>query len=94
MADTEPEIVFAELVDRSSERNSGATESEIVYADLVERKSEGIGLNRKYFRPEDLRRLSHAEFSSRRAIEGLYSCLLYTSPSPRDQSGSRMPSSA
>ena len=23
-----------------------------------------------------------------------YACLLYTSPSPRDQSGSRMPSSA
>ena len=28
-------------------------------------------------------------------VEGLkYSCLLYTSPSPRDQRGSRMPSSA
>ena len=26
--------------------------------------------------------------------EGLKSCLLYTSPSPRDQRGSRMPSSA
>ena len=26
--------------------------------------------------------------------DGLYSCLLYTSPSPRDQRGSRMPSSA
>ena len=25
---------------------------------------------------------------------GAYSCLLYTSPSPRDQRGSRMPSSA
>ena len=25
---------------------------------------------------------------------GLYPCLLYTSPSPRDQRGSRMPSSA
>ena len=25
---------------------------------------------------------------------GTYTCLLYTSPSPRDQSGSRMPSSA
>ena len=25
---------------------------------------------------------------------GIYSCLLYTSPSPRDQRGSRMPSSA
>ena len=28
-------------------------------------------------------------------LEGeLYTCLLYTSPSPRDQRGSRMPSSA
>ena len=27
-------------------------------------------------------------------LAGVYSCLLYTSPSPRDQRGSRMPSSA
>ena len=27
-------------------------------------------------------------------IDSLYTCLLYTSPSPRDQRGSRMPSSA
>ena len=27
-------------------------------------------------------------------LTGLYTCLLYTSPSPRDQRGSRMPSSA
>ena len=26
--------------------------------------------------------------------EGMWACLLYTSPSPRDQRGSRMPSSA
>ena len=26
--------------------------------------------------------------------DGMYCCLLYTSPSPRDQRGSRMPSSA
>ena len=28
------------------------------------------------------------------AIDGVVICLLYTSPSPRDQRGSRMPSSA
>ena len=28
------------------------------------------------------------------AVEDYYDCLLYTSPSPRDQRGSRMPSSA
>ena len=27
-------------------------------------------------------------------FDDLYDCLLYTSPSPRDQRGSRMPSSA
>ena len=27
-------------------------------------------------------------------VEEFYNCLLYTSPSPRDQRGSRMPSSA
>ena len=27
-------------------------------------------------------------------VERVYNCLLYTSPSPRDQRGSRMPSSA
>lgn len=47
--------------------NSGS--QDIVMADVVYRD----GLNRKYLRPEDLRRLSHADFSSRRAIEGLYS---------------------
>ena len=31
------------------------------------------------------------DFSQKRILEG---CLLYTSPSPRDQRGSRMPSSA
>ena len=33
--------------------------------------------------------------ASREVVYGMpYSCLLYTSPSPRDQRGSRMPSSA
>ena len=34
------------------------------------------------------------KFSIRRSPFGLHTCLLYTSPSPRDQRGSRMPSSA
>ena len=34
------------------------------------------------------------ELGIRPRIALLYSCLLYTSPSPRDQRGSRMPSSA
>ena len=34
------------------------------------------------------------DFFVKPAVEGVQSCLLYTSPSPRDQRGSRMPSSA
>ena len=38
---------------------------------------------------------SHTQTLSQLARCGdLYGCLLYTSPSPRDQRGSRMPSSA
>ena len=35
-----------------------------------------------------------AAWFSERLRSGSYACLLYTSPSPRDQRGSRMPSSA
>ena len=39
--------------------------------------------------------LDDAEFAEiERAVEDYSVCLLYTSPSPRDISGSRMPSSA
>ena len=34
------------------------------------------------------------KLTARLGKEALYTCLLYTSPSPRDQRGSRMPSSA
>lgn len=45
------------------------TPNEIVTAELVRTD----GLNRKYLRQQDLRRLLHSDFSSRRAVEGLYS---------------------
>ena len=35
-----------------------------------------------------------ADLCRRRRVRAVYTCLLYTSPSPRDQRGSRMPSSA
>ena len=38
--------------------------------------------------------LSPPHYNALRVLRGQYSCLLYTSPSPRDQRGSRMPSSA
>ena len=34
------------------------------------------------------------KMEERPSAKGNYTCLLYTSPSPRDQRGSRMPSSA
>ena len=47
----------------------------------------------KIFRPDREGRLSKLEFV--KSVDNVYkACLLYTSPSPRDQRGSRMPSSA
>ena len=43
--------------------------NEIAAAEIA--RSEG--LNRRYLRQQDLRRLMHSDFSSRRAVEGLYS---------------------
>ena len=49
---------------------------------------------------EDGEPLIHAYFKEKTDIEGIitavkeFSCLLYTSPSPRDRTRSRMPSSA
>ena len=51
-------------------------------------------------RIEDTDRKRHVEDGERSQLENLrwlgmdWDCLLYTSPSPRDQRGSRMPSSA
>ena len=40
------------------------------------------------------RRIGDWEFEEALIIQGIYTCLLYTSPSPRDRISSRMPSSA
>ena len=37
---------------------------------------------------------SYNHWESRKVVDTNITCLLYTSPSPRDQRGSRMPSSA
>ena len=56
----------------------------------------GVGLSG--ISPEDSERLLlkpiEDEIRSVEGIDELQGCLLYTSPSPRDQRGSRMPSSA
>ena len=50
-----------------------------------------LGTCIKVVKPDELRR--HVKEEAERIVE-IYTCLLYTSPSPRDQRGSRMPSSA
>ena len=40
---------------------------------LLAERVRDEGLNRKHLRQQDLRRLMHSDFSSRRAVEGLYS---------------------
>ena len=57
-----------------------------VYKDILEFREENPELSGRVLR-EALKR--HAT-----SYGYLYGCLLYTSPSPRDQRGSRMPSSA
>ena len=49
---------------------------------------------RKQFRPAHLERLTQLDEQHRLIIAGPTPCLLYTSPSPRDRTRSRMPSSA
>ena len=46
------------------------------------------------FKPNFVGEKGNEKETIKKAVEQLYTCLLYTSPSPRDQRGSRMPSSA
>ena len=61
-------------------------------SNLADHDELSTALNRRAF----LRELGHAQILAREygALNTLLFCLLYTSPSPRDQRGSRMPSSA
>ena len=68
-----------------------------------DRDLHAIKLARETFGEDSRVQLLHSEFSRMNAmlhefaqiekVDGIF-CLLYTSPSPRDQRGSRMPSSA
>ena len=50
------------------------------------------GIIERFNEPDDTRLLNHNSVLTN--LEASFDCLLYTSPSPRDQRGSRMPSSA
>ena len=72
------------------------------YARIVEGWVKSIGLPRSSYATHSMRRtkatLIYRKTGNLRAVQLLLGhskiCLLYTSPSPRDQRGSRMPSSA
>ena len=59
-------------------------------AEFIEERYPG-----KYAVPKKAKEVAAKDPAARRTEKSMYSnCLLYTSPSPRDQRGSRMPSSA
>ena len=65
---------------------------------LIEGAKKGEFINTLYPMPkalEDTQNTSDDEVMKKQpVVDGHNNCLLYTSPSPRDQRGSRMPSSA
>ena len=69
--------------------NKNATELRLLYDSILE-KSKGVEYSKKFV--EIL--ISHELLKYNDAANSQDSCLLYTSPSPRDRTRSRMPSSA
>ena len=61
---------------------------------LQNKKEEGEILALLGIRARELLKVEWKNDRVKKEIEDLNTCLLYTSPSPRDQRGSRMPSSA
>ena len=62
-------------------------------------KPQLIRLHKHFYHPSaenlmELLKRSHPSDADEKTISLIKDCLLYTSPSPRDQRGSRMPSSA
>ena len=84
---------FSYYIDRVVESSDGG-----IY--VVDRKTTGASLNQNaalnYFAKYemDVQMILYTEAMSRRLGREVDGCLLYTSPSPRDQRGTRMPSSA
>ena len=85
----------------------GMAGSEDAFAQRMTERARSMGLSTATFRnstgwphPEhkisafDLARLAQKQIETFPEFYPLYGCVLYTSPSPRDQRGSRMPSTA
>ena len=59
------------------------------------KKAFGMYKKQKEKQKEEMNKIIKKNLDEhKKEIELYYDCLLYTSPSPRDQRGSRMPSSA
>ena len=82
-------------------------DSKLYYADIIAENRVKANMGKPNFKPQDIGRLEVAarpeyEFHSGEetlkfgavSIGNPHACLLYTSPSPRDRTRSRMPSSA
>ena len=77
----------------------GATSEQNLVQDLINEQLKIYGIE-VYYLPRQyvtkntvIKEVIESKFTDAYPIEA-YVCLLYTSPSPRDQRGSRMPSSA
>ena len=86
LADSRFKLVSEELVlFFSDKRSMGLLNCQRGYQQVLER---GAGQHLMQTR------IVWIEMPDRQCLRGQYSCLLYTSPSPRDRTRSRMPSSA
>ena len=82
---TERTVGAANVINVQMEEDAQALEEVVVTALGIERTARTIGYGVSTIKSEDLNEVRETN---------VLGCLLYTSPSPRDQRGSRMPSSA
>ena len=80
---------YVDLTDGVSVREVADEATGIISREVIESKQTGKSAN---LRPRITMRDANGEVLN--LSNGNEACLLYTSPSPRDQRGSRMPSSA
>ena len=93
----------ADVQDRTRSVDSGGWGSHFHFL-LVDpaytdnKRSDKVGFRSAWFFPAVnktiIKSAFGAKFDSNHLLESIYTCLLYTSPSPRDRQKSRMPSSA